>query len=307
VSEYQYYEFQALDRPLDAEAQAALRRISTRAEITSRSLVNTYEWGNFKGNPRRLVEQWFDLFVYWTNWGTRTLMLRVPSRFVDLKAVRPYRAKNTLDVRTVNNFTIVEIGSDIEPSSDDFSGEETSISAPFTMLRNDLLRGDLSCLYLGWLLGVQDGSVKDNALEPPRPPGLANPSAPLTAFAEFFGLDLDLLAVACEPLDDTVPPIEPSPAELRAFIATLPESDKTELLCQAVLKYDPHLALTIRRRWEKVSRTPASAALSAPRRTAYQLRTSADAHVEKRMRRAAKAQTSRSARNASTRSKSTHP
>ena len=42
MSEFQYYEFQAIDRPLDEEAQQALRRISTRARITPHSLVNIY-------------------------------------------------------------------------------------------------------------------------------------------------------------------------------------------------------------------------------------------------------------------------
>ena len=32
MSEYQYYEFQAIDRPLDAAAQKALRALSTRAD-----------------------------------------------------------------------------------------------------------------------------------------------------------------------------------------------------------------------------------------------------------------------------------
>jgi hypothetical protein len=199
VSEFQYYEFQAIDSPLDATAQGALRRISTRAAITSRSLVNTYQWGNFKGNPRRLVERWFDLFVYWANWGTRTLMLRVPSRFVTLSAVRPYCVKNSLDARTANGFTIIEIGRDIEPPPDDLP-DELSVSAPFTMLRSNLLRGDWSCLYLGWLLGVQDGSVNGTALEPPRPRGPANPSVSLQAFIEFFDLDpISWLPLASNP------------------------------------------------------------------------------------------------------------
>jgi hypothetical protein len=136
VSEFHYYEFQAIDSPLDAVAQHALRRISTRARITSRSLVNTYQWGNFKGDPRRLVEQWFDLFVYWANWGMRTLMLRVPSRFLALRAVRPYCVRNTLDARTSNGFTIIDIGRDIDPPPDDLP-DEASVSAPFTMLRSN--------------------------------------------------------------------------------------------------------------------------------------------------------------------------
>ena len=35
VSEYQYYEFQAIDRPLDEADKEALGRLSSRATITS--------------------------------------------------------------------------------------------------------------------------------------------------------------------------------------------------------------------------------------------------------------------------------
>jgi hypothetical protein len=284
VSEYQYYEFQAIDNPLDADAQRALRRITTRAQITSRSLVNTYQWGNFKGDPRRLVERWFDLFIYWTNWGTRTLMLRAPSRFVELKAVRPYCANNALDARTANGFTIIEFGCNLDPTPDDFP-DEGSVSAPFTMLRSNLLRGDRSCLYLGWLLGVQDGLVKGTALEPPRPAGVANPSVSLQAFIEFFGLDTDLLAAACEQPETAGSLTEPSPAELRAFIKALPDSEKTKFLCQAVLKPDSQLSLEIRQRVARIKRKRASATPPAPRRAAQEILDAGEALLEKRRRR----------------------
>lgn len=45
MSEYQYYEFAALDHALDQRQQSELRSISTRAQITPASFVNTYEWG----------------------------------------------------------------------------------------------------------------------------------------------------------------------------------------------------------------------------------------------------------------------
>jgi hypothetical protein len=38
VSEYQYYEFIAVDRPLDDDEQAEMRSMSTRAEITATPL-----------------------------------------------------------------------------------------------------------------------------------------------------------------------------------------------------------------------------------------------------------------------------
>jgi hypothetical protein len=51
MSEYQYYEFRAVDRPLSQTEQRELRAISTRAQITAAGFVIHYEWGDFKGNP----------------------------------------------------------------------------------------------------------------------------------------------------------------------------------------------------------------------------------------------------------------
>ncbi|MFF7926153.1 hypothetical protein ACFZDP_34315 [Streptomyces mirabilis] len=45
VSEYQYYEFLAVDRPLTEAEIAQVRALSTRARITSTSFVNEYHWG----------------------------------------------------------------------------------------------------------------------------------------------------------------------------------------------------------------------------------------------------------------------
>jgi hypothetical protein len=90
MSEYQYYEFQAIDRPLTEKEMAVLRSYSTRARITPTSFVNDYSWGNFKGDPLELMERSFDALVYVANWGTRQLMLRLPSRLCDLKAIDPY-------------------------------------------------------------------------------------------------------------------------------------------------------------------------------------------------------------------------
>ena len=67
-----------------------LRALSTRARITSTSFVNTYQWGDFKGRPEVLMEKYFDAFLYFANWGTRILMLRVPRRLVDVETASLY-------------------------------------------------------------------------------------------------------------------------------------------------------------------------------------------------------------------------
>lgn len=41
--------------------------------------------GDFKGDPAKFMEQWFDLHLYLANWGTRRLMVRVPERLMDRK------------------------------------------------------------------------------------------------------------------------------------------------------------------------------------------------------------------------------
>ena len=50
MSEYQFYHFLAIDRPLTAKQMAVLRTFSTRARITPSTFVNDYSWGNFRGN-----------------------------------------------------------------------------------------------------------------------------------------------------------------------------------------------------------------------------------------------------------------
>lgn len=83
MSEYQYYEFLAIDHLLDKADQAALRSISTRARITASSFMNSYKWGSFKGDPAEFMDRWFDLHLYLANWGSRRLMIRLPARRVD--------------------------------------------------------------------------------------------------------------------------------------------------------------------------------------------------------------------------------
>jgi hypothetical protein len=71
MSEYQYYEFLALDQPLTDKQRAELRSLSTRAEISATRFVNEYHWGNFTGDPRMMMERYFDAFLYLANWGDK--------------------------------------------------------------------------------------------------------------------------------------------------------------------------------------------------------------------------------------------
>ncbi|SBT05175.1 hypothetical protein ACCAA_20208 [Candidatus Accumulibacter aalborgensis] len=90
MSEYQYYEFQAIDRPLTSAEMSELRSISTRARITPTSFVNEYSWGDFKGQPDVWMERYFDAFLYLANWGTHLLKLRLPPRLLNPASALTY-------------------------------------------------------------------------------------------------------------------------------------------------------------------------------------------------------------------------
>ncbi|MEV4378545.1 hypothetical protein [Streptosporangium sp. NPDC049644] len=63
MSEYQYYELPAVDSPLDAHEQAEVRALSTRARVTATSFTNEYHRGNFRGDPRRMMEHYYDAYL----------------------------------------------------------------------------------------------------------------------------------------------------------------------------------------------------------------------------------------------------
>jgi len=90
MSEYQCYEFLALDEPLTSKQMAGLRAISSRAEISPTRFWNEYEYGDLKADPVKLVERYFDAHLYFANWGTHRLMLRAPMARIDAKALRAY-------------------------------------------------------------------------------------------------------------------------------------------------------------------------------------------------------------------------
>ena len=110
MSEYQYYELQAIDRPLSEADRSALRSLSTRARITATSFTNHYEWGNFKGDPEKLMERWFDLHLYLANWGTRRLMIRLPKRLVDRSRLDAFpRGGDLVDILVSGENLIVDM------------------------------------------------------------------------------------------------------------------------------------------------------------------------------------------------------
>ncbi|MBI5714470.1 MAG: hypothetical protein HZC38_13765 [Chloroflexi bacterium] len=59
MSEYQYYEWQTLDRPLTEEEQDAVNGLSSHIDVSSTNAVVTYEWSDFKHDPLKVLAKYF--------------------------------------------------------------------------------------------------------------------------------------------------------------------------------------------------------------------------------------------------------
>ncbi len=90
MSEYQYYEWQSVDRLLTEAEQAAVNKLSSHVEVSSSRAVMTYTWGDFKHDTRQVLVRFFDAHLYLANWGSRRLMFRFPSGLMSRNAIEPY-------------------------------------------------------------------------------------------------------------------------------------------------------------------------------------------------------------------------
>ena len=207
MSEYQYYEFAAVDRPLTLQQQAELRHWSSRATISSSRFINEYHWGNFKGNPEDWMRRYFDAHVYLTNWGHCRLMLRLPRAALEASELAPFIVPATEDSDFEPVFSAEKTAEHwiLDWNFNDDSGEFERFwnqddgadwMERLLALRDELLRGDPRPLYLGWLARAHRGEFGDSDLEPPLPAGLDTLTPAQQAQAEFLLIDPDWLSAA---------------------------------------------------------------------------------------------------------------
>lgn len=269
MSEYQYYEFRAVDRPLTDQEQDELRKLSTRAEISAYHFSNVYHFGHFKGSPDKMVEQYFDAYLYVTNWGVHQLVLRLPSRLFEAQRARPYLAERCLSLREKGDKVMLSFETD-KAWSDDVQGE--GWLASLLPLRNELLSGDTRALYLGWLACAAHGYLSADNEEPPVPSGLGSLSAALVALARFLFIRQELLDVAARESPAVEAPVPR--AELEKWVHMLPGPQKDALLLKLINHAGPALAPEmlqhVQEAWRRDTRRDTSKA-PAPRRTVGEL------------------------------------
>ncbi|WP_410641178.1 hypothetical protein [Amycolatopsis sp. lyj-346] len=267
MSEYQYYEFLAIDRPLDDGERAEVRSLSTRARISATSFVNEYDWGEFKGDPRRLMERYYDAHLYVANWGSQRVMFRLPCDLLDPDVVEDYCVGDGASAWVADDFLVLDFTSEDDAGEFDYDAE--SLLSAIIGVRAELAAGDLRPLYLAWLAAYgawerdEDifGREADAEVEPPVPPGLDTLTAAQRAFADFLRLDDDLLAIAAE----ASPPLEEAvgdPDDLASWMTRLSAAEKDRFLVRVALGEGTRVRMELLHRY----RDDTAPALSRPAR-----------------------------------------
>lgn len=284
MSEYQYYEFRAIDQPLDEKEMQGLRDLSTRARITPTSFTNEYNWGNFKGSPLKLMEEYFDAFLYVANWGTREFMLKFPLKLINFDRVKQYcYGDNVTAYKKKANLIFQFISETDDPEWEE--GEDW-LSSLIT-LRSDILHGDYRCLYMGWLYGAQTGDFEDDELEPPVPPNLGELSGQLNSFADFMRIDTDLIVVAAQKSASGETHQAMDQKALSAWISNLPEKEKDHILLRLLKGHDPHLATELLQQYQRTIAIKDTDGTNVKRRTVGELISKREKHSAERKRRIA--------------------
>ncbi len=251
MSEYQYYEFQALDRALTTQEQKTLQALSSRAQVTPHRASFVYNYGDFRGDPEALVAKYFDAMLYIANWGTWQVMFRLPKALVDPAWFKPYEIEDAVTISTTAQHLILNI--QIQEEDGMIGWVEGEGWLPQLLpLRDDLLAGDLRLLYLAWLRACPNlmayGEDKDPT-EPPLPPNLETLTPPLKAFVELVGLDPDLVTAAAEASPRHRPASTPP---LEEWLPQLTEAECQHFLLK-LARREPHVDLQLINRLKELA------------------------------------------------------
>lgn len=205
MSEYQYYEWQTIDRLLTEKEQEAVNGLSSHMVVSASRAVVTYAWGNFRHDPRKVLAKFFDAHLYMANWGSRRLMFRFPTGLLNRDVIEPYCVQDQIIFKTVGGFDILNM--DLSEEGGEWIESEGSLSG-LIPIRDDLLQGDCRSLYLAWLKAMwltggeepmRGGkSTASKSLAPPVPPGLMKLSPALNRFLDQFDVPPCLVEAAAE-------------------------------------------------------------------------------------------------------------
>lgn len=262
MSEYQYYEFCTVDRILTAKEQAEIKKLSSRVQLTSTQATFVYNYGDFRGDPEKVITDYFDIMFYVASWSTWRLMFRFPKEIADPKWFQPYELPDSITISTTPKYTVLDVEISDEEGLRPWTTGEGWLSR-LLPLRDDLLQGDLRLLYLAWLRVAPNLAgyvLADDPVEPAIPPNLGQLSEPLKAFIEWVGLDADWVTVAAQA---SVHQRSKTEQPLENWLPALSEAEKQEFLLK-LLRRESQVDLQLITRLQELAGVERSQPESTP-------------------------------------------
>ncbi|WP_069789448.1 hypothetical protein A5482_016085 (plasmid) [Cyanobacterium sp. IPPAS B-1200] len=244
MGEYQYYEFQAIERGLTKVEQQEISRLSSRVGLTSRKAIFRYSYGDFPANEKQILAEYFDALFYMANWGTVKLMFKFPISLVDPQELAEYIYSDVISIKKTKNHLILNIEINDEERCE-WIEEDSNYLDDLINLRTQILERDYRVLYLAWLKAIElDEKKLIQSKEPPLPHGLKELSESHKIFIELFEVNKYLIEVASinspkiNPIQDNI---------LEKNITKLSNSEKDDFLLR-LLKEEANLSLKLKQK-----------------------------------------------------------
>lgn len=246
MSEFQFYEFKAIDKPLTNNQREEVSNWSSRTRASNTGATFTYHYGDFPQDELTVINEYFDAMFYMANWGSRRLTFKIPIQLVKLRDISQYSCEG-LEIINKRKHVIIDMSFDPEDSYDDLF-ETDSILSSLISLRDDIISGDYRCLYLIWLkistddiLNEYGDTVDENSLEPPVPRGLKSLNGALTTLIDVFDIDIDIVEAAAK---SSISKSSNDDFDYTSRINALPQAEKNEWLIR-LLNNEPALHLKL--------------------------------------------------------------
>ncbi len=225
MSTYQYYKFERIDGYLDTEARQFLRDISSRAKITSTTFQVEYSYSDLKAEPRKLMLDHFDIGLYFANWGSIDVYIKVPAATLpdammdtEIDGFYAYQTKNW----QLLVFSLEEHDKYFDEEYADVFFEH------LVRLRSSIINGDWRLLFFMWLKAFENMEV---SAIPLIKYDFTTLNDELKAFATIYEIPLVLIK-ALEIVLDNYPSHDPrqSKFHFEDWLNQLSDTDKNQII-----------------------------------------------------------------------------
>lgn len=268
MSEFQCYKFKTIDGPLSDQERQEVGALSSRGHVTATSATFVYHYSDFRHDAEKVLEQYFDAMLYFSNWGTLRLLFRFPAKLLDMEAVSEYAyedewSEDYLRIWKKGEYYLMDFYRNDEEGGGWMEEDDYELG-DLAILRNDILQGDYRSLYLFWASISQPGDEEEKDEEdfddipdedeatppPPVPAGMKKLSSALKSFINYFQIDEDLVAAV-----QSASPAASSAPEYKKLLPQLPPAERTAWLAR-LLDGEACLDILLKKRLEAFSPAP---------------------------------------------------